>query len=202
VVGGYKIDALARVVHQIDPSVQVVENKEYATTHRMVSLLKADGHIEGDLLVMDADYLYHKDPARFIKSHNYKDIGVHASKEKSDYTAQDVVVQVDQQGNLVSMYKTKTTKEVLEPNEYYFNSLVFCPAHTVQPFFDVARRTIAAVGNGWLHVEDALLAYIREGSHVEVVDAGKPLWVEVDNSDELAAAERFVAECPGEIAVI
>ncbi len=37
---------------------------------------------------------------------------------------------------------------------------------------------------------------MRSGGDVKVIDVGEPLWVEIDNPEELRAAERMVAKDP------
>jgi 2-aminoethylphosphonate-pyruvate transaminase len=201
VVGGYMFDEVEATVHKIDPDIIMARNDEFKGTHRMVSLLRAAEHVQGDLLVQDADYLYHADVSDLLRDKDYNEITVHASRDKSTYTIQDVVIGVDAQMHLTTMYKTEATKPQLEDNEWYFNSLVYCPENKVQAFFDRANKMIEKSGDGWLHVEDVILDHANSENVVDVYDAGKPLWVEVDNKQELVAAERFVSESGDRILV-
>lgn len=193
VIGGFMFDIVKGYVYDIDKNILVLENENFAETHRMVSLLKAESNIAGDLLVQDADYIYHKEVGRVIENHDYKELTVHATKLQSTYCIQDVVAEVNEKGNLKNIYKTTGTEE-LGANDYYFNSLIYCPEDCVDKFFRVAKDSIKKRNDGWLHVEDAILDYIKTGNKVDLLSVKKPLWIEVDNQTELAAADKFLDE--------
>jgi len=193
VVGGYNFDMLKKYVQKIDSNIIMTENKEYSTTNRMVSLLKSASILEGDLLVQDADYIYHKDVSDFIKKNNYHELTVHASGKKSDFTAQDVIVRFDQNSYLLDIFKTQNTKP-LDSGEYYFNSLVYCPQKHIDNFFSLAQKMINQQGNGLIQPEDVVLNYSKAIDKVKVLNTGNPLWIEVDNLTELKASEKFVAQ--------
>lgn len=198
VVGGHMFDLLKDVVEKIDPNIVVVRNYDYATTGRAVSLSKTISEIEGDLVVFDGDYVYHRTVADTIGDNIYDNVTVHASDERSEYTAQDVIVRFDDDNNLMDIFKTKDTKP-LSKGEYYFNSFLYCPKSQLENFFTVTEDIISKAGKKEVHLEDVVLAYSRKNNVVKVVNTGPPLWVEVDNKDELKAAENFVKRYKNDI---
>ncbi len=191
VVGGYKAPLLEQAVRSIDPTVHFALNPDFATTHRMASLLKAEPFIEGDLLIQDADYVYSRSISRVIQQTACTEVMVYATRERSRYTAQDVIAETDADQHLQNIYKTPGTVP-LKPNDFYFNSLVRVPQEQVSLFLNIGKELIQQAGNGMVQIEDTILEYARRGNSVKIVDAGEPLWVEVDNPDELAAAHDFV----------
>lgn len=191
VVGGYMFDTMKSAVEKTDPKAVIVRNEEFANSHRMVSLLKAKGLTEGDVLVQDADYIYHKKVKEVIDATPCKEVTVFSSREKSQYMVQDVIATTDESGNLLDIYKTVGTQELSGPKDFYFNSLVYIPESKVSLFFDIAEQMIATTGK-MIHVEDTLLEYAKRGNMVKVVNAGTPLWIEIDKPDELEAGERFI----------
>jgi choline kinase len=191
VVGGYMFDTIKSAVEKMDSNAILVENKEFASSHRMISLLKAKGLVEGDMLIQDADYIYHKKVKEVIDATECKEITVFASREKSEYMVQDVIASTDDATNLIHIFKTVGTQELSSTQEYYFNSLVYVPENKVSLFFDIAEQMIAVSGK-MIHVEDTLLEYVKRGNVVKVINAGTPLWIEIDKPDELEAGERFI----------
>ncbi|OGF27353.1 hypothetical protein A2477_03895 [Candidatus Falkowbacteria bacterium RIFOXYC2_FULL_47_12] len=186
VVGGYLFDQLAAAVIAIDKKVVMVENREYRTTQRMVSLMKAQPEITGGFLSYDGDYIYHADIAKKIRGHLDDQIKIFGTDDESDDVQLDMVVKVDQHNHLVAMAKGLTDYE------YYFNSILYCPEKIVPAFFASATEVLAQGNPQQTHVEEAILAYAARRGAVAMVDLGYPQWVEIDTPDERAIAERMI----------
>lgn len=191
VVGGYLIEKLEAVVRGVAPNALVVENKNFATTQRMSSLLCAKEHIEGDLLMFDGDYIYSTPVAEAVRNHTYQNLAVHSSIKRSPYTEQDVICTIDENRHLIDIYKTAGTVPLEGPEQEWFNSLLYCPEEKLATFFETGERLIKESTTGMVHVEDAVLTYTKENI-VDVIDLGEPLWMEVDNPSELKNAAEFV----------
>ena len=191
VVGGYLIDMIREEVKRLGANAIVVENKAYATTQRMSSLLCAEEHILGDLLVFDGDYIFHPDIANEIKPHEYNQLAVHVTDHNSSYFTQDFILSLDSDGKLE---RTEKAQRQLGPQEFYACSLLYVPSDILVTYFATAKRVIGESKTGMVHVEDVTLAYAKSGKPVEVVHLQEPLFVEVDTPDELVAAERFVKD--------
>ncbi|TAK04865.1 hypothetical protein EPO33_02610 [Patescibacteria group bacterium] len=192
VVGGYRIEQLRAFLSAHDPDVIVAENPDFATTQRMVSLLAAEPHVTGDLLVQDGDYIFTRAAAEALEQDPPETIVVHGTRRRDAcWSAMDVIIRTAADGSMTDIFKTSGTQP-LGTGEYYFNSQAFWPADAVAPFFRHARALIAARGPV-LHVEDALMEYVRHGKSVNVRPIETGYWVEVDTPSEKEAAERFAA---------
>ncbi len=163
---------------------------------RILGILAARDFVEGDLIVFDADYIFHQEVASALRNNMSTDVTVHTADRKSIWMTQDVVARFTDQFRLVDLVKTEGTKETLEGNELYFNSLFYCPQQNLEDFFNSASHT-AFIEKGD-HLEDAVQAYNRDAI-VRVRNLGRPLWVEVDTPAELDAAQQFVAAYSGAI---
>lgn len=191
VVGGYRIEQLREFLAARHPDVILAENKEYATTQRMASLLVAAPHISGDLLVQDGDYIFTVAAAAALAGKMPPRIVLHGTRRPDAcWSAMDVIISTAAE-SVTEIRKTAGTQPLGE-GEYYFNSQIFMPASEVGEFMRYAERTSASRG-GLAHVEDTLQDYIRSGQSVGVRPVESGFWVEVDNPAELEAARRFVA---------
>jgi choline kinase len=188
VSGSHNFDLLKKEVLSIDSSVRLIKDKMYMPGSRILGVISAADEIEGDLIVFDGDYIYHKSVADAVRNRDYKQVAVHASDQRSEYTAQDVIVKYGKNNELIDIYKTEGTKP-LSAGDYYFNSLFYCPALYLREFANVAKHTM---NSGGKHLEDAILEYSRLGKTVDVVNTGEPLWIEVDTPGELEAAKKFI----------
>ena len=185
VVGGYLFDQLRDAALDIHSEAIVVQNEDYKNTQRLVSLLRARPHIAGGLAVYDGDYIYHPIVAEAITRH-LSGVVIFGTKDEHPYEKLDMMVRVDENNRLLDMSKNLTDYQ------YYFNSFLYVGENFVSAFFDAAMRTIERLGPEKSHVEDALLEYARTGGSVRFVNLGKPLWIEIDNPEELAGAERMI----------
>jgi len=198
VIGGYKFDQLVQTVNKIDSSVVLIKNEIYSSL-RMTGVMAGKDVVVGDLMIFDGDYIYTKTVSSIIARHNYTELTVHAANQKSDFTAQDVIVKLGEEGRLKDLFKTKDVKELKE-NEVYFNSLIYCPFTRLKIFFQIAEQEIKKAGEKGVHVEDAVMAYLKQGNPVEVFNTVEPLWMEVDNLEELKKAGDFVDKHKNDVA--
>lgn len=186
VVGGYLFEQLREVVTAIDSQVVLVENKEYRTTQRMVSLMKAQKEIIGGFISYDGDYIYDPSIASNIREQLDDEMKIFGTDDESDEVQLDMMVKVDEKNRLVAMSKGLTDYE------YYFNSILYCPESKVGAFFKSANEVLKKGDPQKTHVEEAVLAYAKSRGQVKMVDLGYPKWVEIDTPEELAAAERMI----------
>lgn len=191
VVGGYLFNQLESAVVEQDPEAIVLNNKHYASTQRMTSLLQAEQYIEGDLVCFDGDYIYCSPIGNLILSNQYTNLTVHSSTIKSPYTEQDVICEINDKRQVIDIYKTDGTIALTEPHQEWFNSLMYCPKKHLEAFFDIARETISNSSTGAVHVEDVVLNYSKIYP-VDLINLGEPLWMEIDNQKELNNATTFV----------
>lgn len=188
VVGGYRFDQFKEAVCAIDKDVVLIENREYQTTQRMVSLMKAQPEITGGFISYDGDYIYHPSIVSEIQKHLDDEMKIFGTDDESDEVQLDMMVKVDSQNHLVDMSKELTDYE------YYFNSILYCPESKVPAFFESANDVLTKGDSQKTHVEEAVLAYAKRRGTVTMVDIGYPRWVEIDTPEEHEAAERLVKQ--------
>lgn len=191
IAGSHHIDQIRRAAHHIDPSIVVVKDEIEKPGNRLLGLLAAESEIEGDAIVFDGDYIFHGDIADELMRHSYDAVTVHASRDRSSYTAQDVIISYDQENRLKSLWKTDGT-QAIEDQQAYFNSLLYIPASELDSFLDLGRRLFSEKQADPVHIEDAVLAYVAKGHMVKTAFFRKALWMEVDTLAELEAAQSFV----------
>ncbi len=190
VVGGYLFPQLEAAVHALDPKAVVVENKNFQGTQRMASLLVAKDEILGDLAVFDGDYIYHRSVADKIQAHLKEQMKIFCTEEEHPFVQLDMMVHTDENNRLIDMSKD------LKEFKYYFNSFFYCPARLVDVYLKTAEQTIRRLGIHKTHLEDAIVECAKNGTEVLAVPLGHPRWIEVDNQQELAVAEKMIAEDP------
>lgn len=182
VVGGYMIGKLREEIRGINSDVAVVENPDYMNTQRLVSLLKAANLIDGDLYIRDADYIFASDAAK--KMEFGPEITIFGTDQKSDLFELDMGAKIDEEGNLITMEKNAPGYK------YFFCTQIYCTKENVKKLLGVGERI--ARENPMAHVEDAIVEYARRVGKVKFVNLGEPLWIEIDNLDELKNADKFV----------
>ena len=201
VSGGYLFDKVSEELSTIKVPVKIdcVPDEVNKPGNRINGVCAVRNHIDGDVLFLDGDYIYHEKISEQIANTSYSDVAVHATPNASKYMAQDVIVKVGGEMNFESMWKTQGT-EPLKTGEFYFNSLLYVPAASAHKFFTAAREVAQTAQGGSL--EDAVIRYQTHGDQVKVALFAEPLWVEIDTLEELAAAERFVRDHGQNIPVI
>lgn len=185
VVGGYKIDLIRNECAIVDSNVIVVENREYATTQRLVSLLCAVPEIEGGLYMCDADYYF--DPVIADKTREgFTGMVVFGCARDKEGIGLDMRAQVTADGFLLDM-----SKELSDWNAYFCTQL-FIESEFVPEFISLSKELVTKAGHGRLHVEDVVMATIHQKEKsVRFVDLGDPKWAEIDTPEEYEAAQRL-----------
>lgn len=185
IVSGYKADILEKAVHQLYPEIKIIESVDYATTNNMYSAYIARESIgENGFLMMNADVYYDSSVIKALledKAENaiVTDIGTYIEESMK-------VVEVE--GRLVKISKTITPEEALGASidVYKFSK------EGGRAFFAKCAEYIEEKNELKMWSEVALNDILSE-----VVFKACPLkgrWLEIDNHDDLAAAEKLFAE--------
>ena len=184
VIGGYMIKDLEEEISKLNTQVTLLENPDFSSSQRLMSLLKASGEIEGGFLVRDADYIYANDSAAKTKE-NLHGLAVFGTDDQSPDVQLDMFVKVNEKNEVLKMSKELTDYE------YFFNSQFYCDEEFVESFFELSQKMIKDNGPQ-LHVEDTVIEYSNTIHPVRFVDVGYPTWIEIDTLEELKYAEKFV----------
>lgn len=185
VVSGYFGEILEKTVHEIYPNVRILHSAEYATTNNMYSAYLARDIVEGEpFLMMNADVFFDASVIRALldcpaENAIVTDIGT--------YMEESMKV-IEEGGRLVKISKAVSPEEALGASidVYKFS------AAAGRAFFAKCREYIVERGERKLWSEVAL-----DGILSEVVFEACPLvgrWYEIDNHDDLRAAEALFAE--------
>lgn len=189
IVSGYKADALEQAVHEKYPEIKIVESVDYATTNNMYSAylgIKAlfpDGNIR-PFYMMNADVFYDASIITALEKDGRSNLIV---VDMGRYIEESMKV-VERDGRLVAISKQITPEDALgcSIDVYKFG------ADGGKAFFDRCVEYIEERKElkKWSEValNDAL---------ADVVFQACPLdgrWLEIDNHEDLAAAEALFAE--------
>lgn len=185
IVSGYKADILEKAVHELYPEIKIIESVDYATTNNMYSAYIARESIgENGFLMMNADVYYDSSVISALledKAENaiVTDIGTYIEESMK-------VVEVE--GRLVKISKAITPEEALGASIDVYKFSV----EGGKAFFAKCAEYIDEKKELKMWSEVALNDILPE-----VVFKACPLvgrWLEIDNHDDLAAAEKLFAE--------
>lgn len=185
VISGYKSEILEKEVHKPYPDIHIVESVNYATTNNMYSAYLGRNAMAGnDFLMMNADVFYDATVIEALlqcKSENAVVVDIGTYMEES-------MKVVEKDGRLVKISKEITKDEALGASIDVYKFSVGGGA----AFFKKCAEYIEDKNKLKLWSEVALNDIFKE-----VVFHACPLkgkWLEIDNHDDLAAAERLFSE--------
>lgn len=185
IVSGYKADILEKTVHKFYPEIKIIESVDYATTNNMYSAYIARKAIgDNSFLMMNADVFY---DASVIKAllENVDDNAI--VTDIGTYIDESMKV-VEENGRLIKISKTITPEEALGASidVYKFSK------EGGNAFFNKCAEYIEGRKELKMWSEVALNDILPE-----IVFKACPLngrWLEIDNYDDLSAAEKLFHE--------
>lgn len=185
IVSGYKADILENIVWEKYPEINIIRSVDYATTNNMYSAYLAKNAMAGKgFLMMNADVFFDSsvitELLRFqAENAIVVDIGT--------YIEESMKV-VEENERLVEISKAIQEKDALGASidVYKFS------AQAAKVFFDKCATYIEKKKELKLWSEVALNDVLQELEFVACPLVGR--WLEIDNHDDLAAAEILFAE--------
>jgi choline kinase len=182
IISGYKAKILEKAVHDVYPNIKIIESLDYATTNNMYSAYLGKEAMNGEgFLMMNADVFYDESVITALLSSPAEnaivtDIGTYI--EESMKT-------VEKDGLLINISKQIKKEDALGStiDVYKFS------AEGGSAFFSKSTEYIEDKKELKMWSEVALDDILSE-----VVFKACPLvgrWLEIDNHDDLAAAERL-----------
>lgn len=185
IISGYKADILEKTVYEKYPEINIIESVDYAVTNNMYSAYLARSGFEGkDFLMMNADVFYDASVLEALLACEapnaiVTDIGV--------YLEESMKV-VEEDGRLIRISKEITPEDALgvSIDVYKFS------AEGGKAFFAKCADYIESKKELKLWSEVALNDILAD-----VVFQACPLngrWLEIDNHEDLTAAEKIFAE--------
>jgi len=182
VISGYKADVLESAIKSSYPEIKVICSVDYATTNNMYSAYLAKSAMNGEgFLMMNADVFYDASVITALLACEHENAIV---TDIGTYMEESMKV-VEKDGRLVSISKAIKEEDALgcSIDVYKFS------AEAANAFFNKCSDYIETKKEVKLWSEVALNDILGE-----VVFRACPLvgrWLEIDNHDDLAAAEKL-----------
>ena len=189
IVSGYRADSLEKAVHEKYPEIKIVESVDYATTNNMYSAyigiksMFPDGNI-APFYMMNADVFYDSSVITALENDSRKNLIV---VDMGRYIEESMKV-VEKDGHIVAI-----SKQILENQALGCSIDVYkFGADGGKAFFDCCVDYIEVKKElkKWSEValNDAL---VKINFYACPLDGR---WLEIDNHEDLAAAEKLFAE--------
>ena len=185
VVSGYKGDILEAKIHKIFPKIHVIRSTNYATTNNMYSAyLARETMQDDDFLMMNADVFYDASVVAALLKFEAPNAIV---TDIGTYLDESMKV-VEKEGRLVKISKAIAEADALGASidVYKFST------SAGKAFFDKCAEYIENKKELKMWSEVALNDILRDIEFRACPLVGR--WLEIDNHDDLAAAEKLFAE--------
>lgn len=185
IVSGYRAEMLKRLVHGKYPEVHIIESVNYASTNNMYSAYIAREAVEGhDFLMMNADVFYDSSVITALLAFS----GANAIVTDIGKYMEESMKVVEREGRLIQIAKTVSAEEALgvSIDVYKFSD------EGGKAFFAKCAEYIEEKKEVKLWSEVALNDILGEVEFQACPINGR--WLEIDNHDDLAAAERLFSE--------
>lgn len=185
VVSGYKANILEEKIHALYPEIRIIESVDYATTNNMYSAYLAHEVIENsDFLMMNADVFYDASVVTALLNFEAPNAIV---TDIGNYLEESMKV-VEENGRLVKISKSIEKADALGASidVYKFSS------DAGKKFFGKCAEYIETKKELKMWSEVALNDILKDVEFRACPLVGR--WLEIDNHDDLAAAEKLFAE--------
>ena len=185
VVSGYKANILEEKIHALYPEIRIIESVDYATTNNMYSAYLAHEVMENsDFLMMNADVFYDASVVTALLNFEAPNAIV---TDIGNYLEESMKV-VEENGRLVKISKSIEKADALGASidVYKFSS------DAGKKFFGKCAEYIESKKELKMWSEVALNDILKDVEFRACPLVGR--WLEIDNHDDLAAAEKLIAE--------
>lgn len=184
VISGYKAEVLESAVHEKYPNVKIINSVDYATTNNMYSAYLGKKDFYGEnFLMMNADVFFDSSVISSLLACEYEDAIV---TDIGTYNEESMKV-IEKDGRLVEIAKTVSKEDALGSSidVYKFSS------DGGKAFFDKCSEYIEVQKELKKWSEVALNDILSECVFKACPLVGR--WFEIDNHEDLAAAEKLFA---------
>ena len=185
VVSGYKANILEEKIHALYPEIRIIESVDYATTNNMYSAYLAHEVMENsDFLMMNADVFYDASVVTALLNFEAPNAIV---TDIGNYLEESMKV-VEENGRLVKISKSIEKADALGASidVYKFSS------DAGKKFFGKCAEYIETKKELKMWSEVALNDILKDVEFRACPLVGR--WLEIDNHDDLEAAEKLFAE--------
>lgn len=185
IVSGYKANILDEKIHALYPEIRIIESVDYATTNNMYSAYLAHEVMENsDFLMMNADVFYDESVISALLKFDAPNAIV---TDIGTYIEESMKV-VEKNGRLIEISKGIAKEDALGTSidVYKFSS------DAGKAFFNKCAEYIEDKKELKMWSEVALNDILKNVEFRACPLVGR--WLEIDNHDDLAAAEKLFAE--------
>lgn len=187
IVTGYKSDKLINFINELDlkKNVEYIENDQFDITNNMYSLHLAIENRKEDIgiVIINADCIYEDEIVRQMVSSS----GNYIAVDKMVYNDESMKIKVNSEGRIIEMSKTIEKGEgvYVSMDIYTFDS------ENSQKLNRIVSETISSGDrNSWSEVAIDILVK-SPYSEIKFMDMTGKKWMEIDNHEDLAEAERI-----------
>ena len=182
IVSGYKAEILESRVKEQYPDINIICSVDYATTNNMYSAYIAREKLEGEsFLMMNADVFYDSSVIKALLDFNYGNAIV---TDIGTYYEESMKV-IEKKGRITNISKQISKEDALGASIDVYK---FSPEGG-KAFFDKCKEYIEDKKEVKLWSEVALNDALKEVEFRACPLVGR--WVEIDNHDDLANAEKL-----------
>lgn len=182
VVSGYKADTLQEALNEKYPEIKIINSKDYASTNNMYSAYLAAEYFSGQaFLMMNADVFYDSSVIAALLEFGHGNAIV---TDIGTYLEESMKV-VEREGRIMQISKAITRADALGASidVYKFS------AEGSAAFFNKCREYIEEKHELKMWSEVALNDILAEVEFKACPLVGR--WLEIDNHDDLSAAEKL-----------
>lgn len=184
IVSGYKADVLEKEIHSLFPNVKIIESVDYATTNNMYSAFLGRNAVADEaFLMMNADVFFDASVIEQLLKYEADNAIV---VDIGTYLEESMKV-VEESGRLIKISKGVSQEEALGASIDVYKFSV----EAGKKFFEKCEEYIVNKGEVKMWSEVALNDILKD-----VIFEACPLvgrWLEIDNHDDLASAEKIFA---------
>jgi choline kinase len=188
VVGGFEFDRLQSHLREryaaFGDRVRVIDNPRF-TQGNLFTVSAALPYVEGSFLICNVDHIFQEKTWKFIL--NERDRVTIFCDFLRSFQDDEMKVLLDEQKKLMDISKK------LQVYDCAYVGLTYIPADSLEAYKNACEKTRQEVGVSAV-AENVLPRLASQGQEIQVIPFDKHRWYEVDTRQDLAQAERALAE--------
>ena len=195
IVAGYKTEQVRRYCDGLkDLNITIIENKDYETTNNMYSLYLAGDEVRGrDFFLSNGDVVLDESIIADMAAESMGDL---VAAQPGNHNVESMKISVNPEGYICDISKT------IAAGDAYGTSITVYrfSKDSSEVLFEQVTEIVESQGNRNEWTELAIQRLVQSQALKMVpFDIGGRNWVEIDDYDDLLAAERLFSECAGRL---
>ena len=182
VVIGYKADKIREQINFIE-KVELIENKEYATTDNIYSLYLANNELrDGEFILLNGDTVFEEDIIKLLVSKKGDSV---APVDSEYYDLEELKIK-EENGYVVEILSKSVSREI--SNGSTIGIFKFSSEGSKALFFEIEKLTREGVKNKWF---EYALNNVLKKIKMYKIDISGMKWIEVDTIEDLKRSEKL-----------